>query len=429
MPGQHILMLAGMGHNGDDVRAAVTACRERNENELKRVHFSFSLCELWDPCGDLPRLIEALALKPDWIVDGLFGIGLNRSLSTEWCDVIHRVNAGCRRIIAVDVPSGFNADAGSDWGAVVQAEITLAVGAPKLGMLGARSVGRIEVLANVGLAEPPPPCDLVFASESDFDNFPGRRELFAHKGDFGHLAIVAGSMGYHGAAVLAARGAMRARPGLISLHAHADVYLPVASQLQQVMVHSWITNLTELGKVSAWVIGPGLAEKAVRAHLEPWLRKLWRESPLPLVVDASALDWLESGDLLTAGIRVVTPHPGEAARLLGQSTSDIGRDRPMAVRQVSARLGGCWVVLKGQQTLIGRERGVIWVNSTGNSDLAQGGSGDILAGYLGGLLAQPGIATTPEKAVAFAVWRHGRAGDELSRVRTGWTVEELPSAL
>jgi len=153
------------------------------------------------------------------------------------------VNQSKIPVLAVDVPSGLNADTGEVYGAAVEAAVTLTVGAPKIGMLAPGAwpfVGRLEVATDVGLVPCPPPAsrdELHWTLPEDFAGFPPRRAVAAHKGSFGHLAIVAGSFGFHGAAVLAARGAQRAQPGLITLFTQEDVYHPIASQLQSVMVN------------------------------------------------------------------------------------------------------------------------------------------------------------------------------------------------
>jgi NAD(P)H-hydrate repair Nnr-like enzyme with NAD(P)H-hydrate dehydratase domain len=149
-----------------------------------------------------------------------------------------------------------------------------------------------------------------------------------------------------------------------------------------------------------------------------------------MVVDASALDWLDGAKPEHAEfVRVVTPHPGEAARLLGTTAAQVQANRPDALREISAKLGNCRVVLKGQQTLIGRSTGSIVVNSSGNPQLAQGGSGDVLAGYLAGLLAQPTMQADPLKTISFGVWQHGDAADRLSRARSNWVVEDLAAEI
>jgi NAD(P)H-hydrate epimerase len=128
-------------------------------------------------------------------------------------------------------------------------------------------------------------------------------------------------------------------------------------------------------------------------------------------------------------IRCLTPHPGEAAGLLHIPVSDVQANRLAALRELSHRYGGCWVVLKGHQTLVGRETGEVFVNSSGNPHLAQGGSGDVLAGFIGGLLAQPGLQTDAGKALRYAVWQHGAAADALQARRRNWVVEDLFSEI
>jgi len=129
------------------------------------------------------------------------------------------------------------------------------------------------------------------------------------------------------------------------------------------------------------------------------------------------------------GIRGLTPHPGEAARLLRCSAAQVQANRLEAVRNVSRRFGNAWVVLKGHQTVIGRSSGEVWVNSSGNPHMAQGGSGDVLAGYLAGLLSQPGLQADPLKTIGYAVWQHGAAADYLQTTRPNWVVEDLVETL
>src|SRR5262249_5678437 len=160
--------------------------------------------------------------------------GINRPLDAAWVQFIQRINATGFRTLSVDVPSGLQADTGEPQGAAIKAAVTLTVGAPKKGLLAPAAwsyVGRLEIAANVGLIPCPATSELNWTLADDFAGFPPRRPVAGHKGTFGHVAIIAGSLGYHGAAVLAARGAQRARPGLITLFPHEPAYLPVAAQL------------------------------------------------------------------------------------------------------------------------------------------------------------------------------------------------------
>ncbi len=421
--GDAILILAGKGHNGDDARLAQPHLVERE------VH----LLNVSDPAAALAEATSLLNRRPSLIIDGLFGIGLDRPLDEHWVKLIDLVNGSGLPVLAVDVPSGLDADTGNVQGGAIQALVTLTLGAPKRGLLAESAwpfVGRLEVVPEIGLVACPHSGEMNWTLPHDFTGFPPPRAAASHKGTFGHLAIIAGSLGYHGAAVLAARGAQRAQPGLITLISSGNVYQPVAAQLQAVMVSTLQTELRLPGTCSAVLLGPCLAAREMSDLLKMTLRRLWKDTPFPLMVDASALDWLPLNTSTAPDvIRVLTPHPGEAARMLQTSVERVQANRPNALRELSRRLGNCWVVLKGNQTLIGRGTGEIYVNSTGNPYLAQGGSGDVLAGYLGGLLAQPALQVNPLKTILHGVWQHGAAADRLSHARNGWTVEDLVEEL
>jgi ADP-dependent NAD(P)H-hydrate dehydratase / NAD(P)H-hydrate epimerase len=420
-PGEVILILAGKGHNGDDARFAGEYLRERD----------VKLVRVFDPEAVTRQWPELLSSKPALVIDGLFGIGLNRSLASPWLHLIRKLNDAKLPVLAVDVPSGLNADTGDALDDAVRAKVTLTLGGVKQGFLKPNAwpfVGKIEVAAEIGLVPYPFETEIGFIIAGDFVDFPPPRPIDGHKGTFGHLMIIAGSVGFHGAAVLAARGAQRAQPGLITLCTTNEAYEVVARQLQSVMVRPWKIPPEMPESCTAILIGPGLAAADLPASIRETAQRLWKESNIPVVVDASALDWLPQGPAGDS-LRVVTPHPGEAARMLGVSTADLQADRPGALRELSRRFGNCYVVLKGHQTLIGRAREDLFVNSSGNPYLAQGGSGDLLAGYTAGLLAQPGLQRRTSKTLRYAVWQHGAAADALLATRSNWTVEDLADVL
>jgi ADP-dependent NAD(P)H-hydrate dehydratase / NAD(P)H-hydrate epimerase len=421
-PGDLILILAGKGNNGADARA----CREHLRD--RRVDF----LEVTDPVAALPKLDGLLCLGPRLVIDGLFGIGLDRPLSAEWIQCIERVNQARFDTLSVDVPSGLDADTGNHYGVAIQASTTLTVGAPKIGMLQESAwdyVGRLEVAASVGLGEQPSGSELLWTLPTDFVGFPPTRRAATHKGTYGHLTILAGSLGYHGAAVLAARAAQRAQPGLITLFTLEQAYHSVASQLQAVMVSPLRAENDMPKATTAFLAGPGLAAPEAAVTAKSLVRHLWRDSDLPVIIDASALDWIPLGACPRDTVRVLTPHPGEAGRLLATSVQQIQSNRPRALRAISKRFGDCWVVLKGHQTLIGRSTGPLCVNSSGNPHLAQGGSGDVLSGFIAGLLAQPRLRADPFRCVRYAVWQHGTAADHLQARRPNWVVEDLVESL
>jgi NAD(P)H-hydrate epimerase len=195
------------------------------------------------------------------------------------------------------------------------------------------------------------------------------------------------------------------------------------------MVHPWKTGLALPDSVSAILAGPGLAANDLDDNYKNEIRSLWLESSLPVIIDATALDWLPSGPTPRHAIRVITPHPGEAARLLGIPVEDVQANRPANLRALSQQHGDCWVVLKGRHTLIGKATGDIFINSSGNPFLAQGGSGDVLAGFLSGLLAQTPFQATLMKTLRFGVWEHGHIADRLNETRKNWTPEDLINEL
>jgi ADP-dependent NAD(P)H-hydrate dehydratase / NAD(P)H-hydrate epimerase len=420
--GQRILVLAGKGNNGADARCAPEHLSDRTVEVL----------DIAEPAADGQKLEAALASRPALIIDGLFGIGINRPLSSEWASLIQQVNAARIPILAVDVPSGLNADTGEPHGAAIQAAVTLTVGAPKAGMLRESAwpfVRRLVVAPDVGLIPCPHKTELQWTLPEDFAGFPPARAAATHKGTYGHLSIIAGSLGFHGAAVLAAHGAQRARPGLITLQTMEAVYQAVAPQLASVMVSIWQPSVKWAGRGDGILLGPGLAAPDMPDSMKMQARHLWRDLALPVVADASALDWLPLDTVPRNAVRVITPHPGEAARLLRSTPQQVQADRLGALRNVSRRFGNAWVVLKGHQTLIGRSTGEVYVNPSGNPYLAQGGSGDVLAGFLAGLLVQPELRADPLQTIRYAVWQHGATADYLQATKPNWIVRDLVEAL
>jgi ADP-dependent NAD(P)H-hydrate dehydratase / NAD(P)H-hydrate epimerase len=417
-PADRVLILAGKGHNGDDARQAQPHLTER----------AVDLLNVVDPQASAAEIQPLLAKAPALVIDGLFGIGINRPLDKHWVRLIECINQSPAPVLSVDVPSGLDADTGEPQGIAIRATLTLTLAAPKAGLIQTRAapfVGRLEVAPEIGLVACPHRTDWQWTLPEDFLGVPPRRPVNSHKGTFGHPIIIAGSRGYHGAAVLAARGALSARPGLVTVFTLEPVYLPVAAQLQAAMVHPWRPGVPLPESASALLFGPGLAQPDLPADLKAELVLLWQELPLPVVVDASALNWLPRGQVNSKALRVITPHPGEAARMLQAPAADVQADRPTAVRKLSKQWGNCWVVLKGNQTIIGRSKGDVFVNCSGNPELAQGGSGDVLAGLLAGCLAQEALQSDVARTIRYAVWRHGKVADDLSESGRHWTVATL----
>lgn len=426
-PGTPVLVLAGTGHNGDDAAVAATHLEDRTTTLIRLAEPGhFEAARQW--LDQHRRRSDAL------VIDGLFGIGLSRPLDGDWAALVAHINDARLEVLAVDVPSGLDADTGEATGPTVEGTLTVTLGSVKRGLLresASQYVGRLELAAGIGLEPAVASGDQLWTVPHDLAGFPPRRPVSGHKGGFGHVAIIAGSLGYHGAAVLAAEGALRARPGLVTVLTEEHCFLAVASQLRSSMVRPWDGIRLPAENFSGIVVGPGLASPSLPGVWRDEIKRLWHEAPQPIVADASALDWLPIKLDRSAGPRVITPHPGEAARLLKITPATIQQDRFAAVR----RLGAGWlrgdviVVLKGRHTIIGSRTGPLYVNSSGNPGLAQGGTGDVLAGYLGGLLAQPAIQPDVSLAVRYGVWRHGAAADWLDDHGRDWTTEDLVEAL
>lgn len=419
-PGASVLVLAGKGNNGGDARYAVEYISDRE----------ITLIDATDPSkalDELPHHQAKIGSDECLIIDGLFGIGLNRPLEGDWLSLIAFINEMGQPVLAVDCPSGLDCDTGEVLGAVIKADVTVTFGAPKIGMISSEAeacVGRIEVAADIGLVPLTPNSDIQWIMPSDFDGFPPARPTSGHKGTFGHLGIIAGSQGYHGAAVIAAKAAHRAMPGLVTLFTTPEAYQPVAAQLAQTMVKPLSAEFEPPPKCTALLVGPGLAGPEIGDEIRDTVRRLWVESPLPLIADASALDWLPQ-DASPPAPRIITPHPGEAGRMINGNSGPEKTIRLRLAPLLHDRYGGCHVVLKGNRTVISHGKEQRYINSSGNPDLGQGGSGDALAGYLGGLLAQPSLHPALDRLVRFAVWEHGRTADLLSDSSLAWDLEDF----
>lgn len=421
-PHDQILILAGKGNNGEDARLAQEFLGDRE----------VTLLNVSDPAVSFQKLPDLLAERPALVIDGLFGIGLNRSLDENWTNLIEWINFAKLPVLSVDVPSGLSADTGDPQGAAVRASATVTFGAPKRGLLESKAwpyVGRLEVAADIGLVPCPFKSELQWTLPEDFAGFPPPRLAHAHKGDFGHLVIVAGSLGYHGAAVLVAKAAQRAMPGLISLFTPENIYPVVAAHLQGVMVHCWQSDTRLPDYCEGLLFGPGMPGRDLPPNVRYRMRRAWHNAAVPVLVDASALDWLTAEPKRLEARRVLTPHPGEAARMLDVTADEVQRNRVAALRELSRKYGDCVVVLKGHQTLVGTSAGDLFINGTGNPGLAQGGTGDVLAGYLGGLMVQPALSENFVHAIRYGVWQHGQAADYLATLQRTWTVENLVNVL
>ncbi len=360
----------------------------------------------------------------DIVVDALVGTGLTRPLSGLLARVVHDINGTNARVVAIDLPSGVAADRSDLIGPAVQAALTVTLGAPKVALVQWPSEGRAGrvVVADIGI-----PADVIDTLDGPrtevLDGDVARRWMparsrSAHKGDFGHVLVVAGSPGKTGAASLAALGALRSGAGLVTVACPASS-APVVSTLgREYMTFALpeadgnIVAAEAVALVLAFgadvvAVGPGLGRTA---GVQQLVRELVTRSEQPLVLDADAIQAF-AGDARAlrahAAPLVLTPHPGEMAALLGRPVAEIQASRLDTARTLAADVDAT-VVLKGARTVVAGSNGRVFVNSTGNPGMATAGSGDVLTGAVAAWVAQ---RPSPHEAAALAVFLHGRAGD------------------
>ncbi len=449
-PGRGVGVLAGRGNNGGDgfVMARLLAQRgipvqvfllstvDRVQGDAAaNLHL---LPKLRVPVLEAPDSSafnarqHAMRHLPLWI-DAIFGTGLNADIQGFYHEVIAFLNSLQRPVFAVDIPSGLNADTGQACGIAVRATATATFGFPKIGHLvypGIGYCGPVDVI-DIGIppsaAEAIPPRQALITGEHIRGVLP-QRPADAHKGHTGHALVVAASTGKTGAAAMAAAAAARTGAGLVTLAVPRSLN-PV---LEALTVEVMTLPLPDDGQgalaetafdeaARAWegkrcvALGPGMGTAPGTQALS---HRILRACPLPLVIDADGLNHL-AGHLYLLSERpaatVLTPHPGEMARLLGCSTADIQKDRLAAARNL-ARQHKVVVVLKGGRTVVASPDGRVWINPTGNAGMASGGMGDVLTGAITGWLAQ---GLSPVDAALTGVFLHGLAADLLAE-RTPW---------
>lgn len=354
------------------------------------------------------------ASDADIIVDAIFGTGLNRAPEGIYADVIHAIGELRLPVVAVDLPSGANASSGEPFDPCVHAEVTVTFAAPKMCHVfdpAATYCGEV-IVADISIPDraiQEEGVRLALITPKDIQPLVAPRLANTHKGTYGHVAIIAGSTGRSGAAVMAARGAIRTGAGLVTVMTDAETAKLVHSASAESMTYVGGDLAEFLKGKDAAVIGPGLPDNE-RAY--GWVRSAVSSIEVPLVVDASGLNAFAGRAAEINPNRrpmVITPHPGELARLVSSDTGAINADRITAAR-AAAKLTNCVVVLKGFQTLVADPDENVFVNPTGNPGMATGGMGDVLSGILVALLAR---GDDPLEAACAAVYLHGLAGDIL----------------
>ncbi len=446
--GKTIVIIAGSGNNGGDglviARHLINAGGQvytfvmGQEEELTPdtltnyqiiKHMASNLTLLKNE-EDLDKLMLAL-LSADLVVDSIYGIGFKGKLNDFDSKVATMINWGKAPVVAVDIPSGVEADTGKVQNVAVQALHTVTFGLPKVGLLlepGKNYTGTLSV-ADISI-----PRTLLTDDRLNFNIITSKmvrplikpRAAESHKGTYGHVLVVGGSIGLTGAIVMAANAALRTGAGLVTAAIPESLLPIVQGSLMEVMTSPLaetgqatialeakpaLENL--LGTVSACAVGPGMARYPEALAIIDYIME---RSGVPIVIDADGLNALEKDITILKDRQVpivLTPHPGEMARLTGKTTAEIQADRLNIAREF-AQKWGVTVVLKGNNTVIASAGGEIYININGNPGMATAGSGDVLCGMIAGLIAQ---GLNPVEAAVAGVYLHGATGDKASDIK------------
>lgn len=419
-----VLVACGGGNNGGDgyvlarlaydeglsvdVRYLVSPDRLQNEAAEAYAWMTESGLEAMPWSGDL--------VGADLIVDALLGIGLQGEVRAECVEAINRINDSNLPVLAVDIPSGLCSDTGYPLGAAVRAQVTQTFIVHKRGLLTGKAVDYVGRLEFDDLRVPKP---IRLAQNDDFRLLESQasaglltpRARSAHKGHFGHVLVIGGNYGMAGACLLAAEAACRVGAGLVSVATRPSHIAAVVSRRPEVMAHG-VETVADLDalieRVSVVVIGPGLGRDSwAQLMLVSVLQRIKDDHSaqrLRVVLDADALNLIAERNMSLMPECVMTPHPGEAARLLDCSVTEVESDRYHSAKILSEKYG-CTAVLKGAGTIIWQHRNNASENESpgvvvkgGNPGMATGGMGDVLSGIIGGMIAQFGLSAVPMAA-------------------------------
>jgi ADP-dependent NAD(P)H-hydrate dehydratase / NAD(P)H-hydrate epimerase len=362
------------------------------------------------------------------IVDALLGTGIHGPATGQPAEFIRAINHGfpLADVVAVDLPSGLDSDSGAIAGDVVHADHTVTFTAPKICQAlspAAELCGKLHVKpigSPAELYENDASLGLALSEPTVFAHLFRPRPCDSNKGMYGHVLVIAGGRGKTGAAAMAGLGALRAGAGLVTVASAASAITAIASYTPEIMTEPLAE--TEAGAISTrsldegalrrilegknvLAVGPGMGRDPETVE---FVRRVVAELPVPMVVDADALNALAGQDIHARGARIFTPHPGEMSRLTGGTVAEVQRDRIATARSFSTA-HRVHLVLKGNRSVIAAPDGRVWINPTGSPAMATGGTGDVLTGLVAGLVAQ--FPKQLEEALLAAVWLHGRAGE------------------
>ncbi len=418
-----MVVLCGVGNNGGDgfvvARLAMEAGIKTTVLQLgdaaKLKGDAFAASQRLFSVGIEPEAFSNQNLtKFDIIVDALLGTGLRSDVTGDWRHAITSINFSGVPVMALDIPSGLNGDTGIPMGEAVIANCTISFIGMKQGLFTGKAAEYCGELAFDNLSIPEAvyskfqPSAVILKYQKLIQRLRPRAQS-AHKGNFGHVVIIGGDAGYLGAVRLAGEAALRTGAGLVSIATRANHAGYITSARPELMCHGVETREELSGllsKASNIIIGPGLGQSE-------WAQQMYDEvlaHDLPMVLDADALNLLARQPTQNKKW-ILTPHPGEASRLLSQSISDIQKDRYNTISQLKEQYDGV-VILKGRGTLIATKQELIGVCAEGNPGMASGGMGDVLSGIIGGLIAQ---GLSKANATRLAVCIHAAAADNAAQ--------------
>jgi NAD(P)H-hydrate epimerase len=463
-----VLVVAGRGNNGGDgfvaarrliqdgfgVRAVLLGRAADLKGDAARAYAEFRASggKAIEASGE-SSLEAALGKRPSAVIDAIFGTGLNAEVKDAPRRAIGIVNSFGLPVIAVDIASGVNSDTGAVMGAAIRASLTVTFGFAKFGHVsypGAGQSGELRIV-DIGFAaraiEEIAPRGR-FLERDDVRHLIRERPANSHKGMYGHPLVIAGGRGKSGAVLLASRAALRAGAGLVTAAVPESIQPIVAAGQAELMTepiadrdghfdgaHAPDALKMIIDGMNALIVGPGMGVSDDTRRLVEWLISDACERERPMLIDADGLNALAAiGCEAARGARgpvVLTPHPGEAARLLGVTPATINGDRVSAARNLAQRTGAS-VLIKGARSVIASPDGDVYINSTGNPGMSTPGIGDALSGIVGALLGQK---MRPIDALALGVFLHGYAADRVAARmgRVGYiagdVIDELPAAL
>jgi NAD(P)H-hydrate epimerase len=441
-PGRSFHILAGSGNNGGDGLAMArqlkeAGCKVRLSYLMlgrKSVDFSKNL-ERFPEAMQLSQLSDLEIREDELLIDAIFGTGLNRAAEGLAKEVINRVNTTENTVLAIDIPSGLFDEENTPAQAVVKADYTLSFQFPKLSFLFPENqiyVGEWSVL-DIGLDEDgiaAVDTPYMMLEQKQLSTIKKTRHKFSHKGTFGHAGLLAGSDGMMGAAVLAARAALRSGVGLLTVQSPNVGYEVMQATVPEALClrsgERYLERVHDTKDYDAIGLGPGLGQAQVT---EKAIISFLSRVTAPIVIDADALNCLSKQETFSVPKNsIITPHSKEFERLFGVSKSSYDR---LQLQRAKAQEYQIVIVLKGAYTAVACPDGMVYFNSAANSGLATGGSGDVLTGVLTALLAQ---GYTAEEASVLGVYLHGYAADLLLQTQTEESmipsdvVEALPQA-